>query len=441
MKMAGCVRWIAMAGCVLLAAGPAMAAAKVCGAKKYGAKGDGTTKDTAAIQKAIDDCSAGKGGGTVVLDAGTYLSAPILLKSNMTLELKKDAILLGSPDHQDYPVIQEFRQDGHQALVSAVNAQNVSIAGEGVIDGNGESWWHAMRDAPPSGAPVNLNNGANVPGSGIAAGQAARPRLVVFDHCKHVSLTGVTVRNSPFWQVVPYYSDDVVIRNIRVTATLPSPNTDAIDPFSSSNVVIDHVYADTGDDDVAIKSGLANSPGGDEPSKNITITDCTFEHGHGVSIGSEIAGGAQNIRVERVKFTGTDNGIRIKANRDRGADVSNIVYKDITMVGVKNPILITEYYPRAGTMAEVPAMPVTRLTPMFHDITIENVTATNSGNDGSIVGLPESPVLTLTLKNVHLSGKTGLLIAYAKVTTDDLTVTAATGAALQIAPTAPPQNL
>jgi polygalacturonase len=155
-----------------------------------------------------------------------------------------------------------------------------------------------------------------------------------------------------------------------------------------------------------------------------------------VSIGSEIAGGAQNIRVERVKFTGTENGIRIKANRDRGADVGNITYKDITMDGVKNPILITEYYPRAGTLAEVPAMPVTRLTPMFHDITIENVTATNSGNDGSIVGLPESPVLNLTLKNVHLSGKTGLLIAYAKVTTDDLTVTAATGDALQIAPTA-----
>ena len=93
MKIAGGVRWIAVA------------AGKVCDAKKYGAKGDGTTKDTVAIQKAIDDCSAGKGGGTVVLDAGTYLSAPILLKSNMTLELKKDAILLGSPDHQDYPVI------------------------------------------------------------------------------------------------------------------------------------------------------------------------------------------------------------------------------------------------------------------------------------------------------------------------------------------------
>ena len=437
MRMVRDVRWVAAAGMVFLMAGQAMAAGKVCDAKKYGAKADGTTKDTAAIQKAIDDCSAGKGGGTVVLEAGTYLSAPILLKSNMTLELKKDAILFGSPDHADYPIIQEFRQDGHQALVSAVNATNVSITGEGTIDGNGQAWWRSMRgEGPPPATPLNVNNGANVAGSGIAAGQAARPRLVVFDHCKHVSITGITVKNSPFWQIVPYYSDDVVMRNIRVTATLPSPNTDAIDPFSSSNVVIDHVYADTGDDDVAIKSGLANSSGGDEPSKNITITDCTFDHGHGVSIGSEIAGGAQNIRVERVKFTGTDNGIRIKAARDRGADVSNISFKDITMDSVKNPILITEYYPRAGTLAEVPAMPVTRLTPMFHGITIENVTATNSGNSGSIVGLPESPVLNLTLKNVHISGKTGMLIAYAKVTTDDLTVKADTGDALQIASTA-----
>ena len=219
-------------------------------------------------------------------------------------------------------------------------------------------------------------------------------------------------------------------------APYPSPNTDAIDPFSSSNIVIDHVYADTGDDNIAIKSGEINSPGPDSPSKNITITDCTFDHGHGVSIGSEIAGGAQNIHAERIHFKGTDQGIRIKAARDRGSDVSNISYKDITMEDVKTAILITEYYPRNGTMAEVPAAAVTRLTPLFHDITLENVTATNSGSAGSIVGLPESPVLNLSMKNVHLSGKTGLLIAYAKVTTEDLTVNAETGDALLIAQTA-----
>ncbi|HXE09463.1 MAG TPA: glycoside hydrolase family 28 protein [Acidobacteriaceae bacterium] len=403
-----------------------MLAAKVCDVRKYGAKGDGTTKDTKAIQAAIDDCAKQKKGGTVTLSGGTFLSAPIVLKSNITLNLGKDTTLLGSPDHDDYPVIQEFRQQGHQALVSAVHAEHVSITGEGTIDGNGASWWHVYREAGPP----------TIPGSGVARGQAARPRLVVFDHCKHVSLTGVTVKNSPFWQVVPYYSDDIVIRNVRITATLPSPNTDAIDPFSSSNLVIDHVYADTGDDDVAIKSGFANSPGGDEPSKNITITDCTFDHGHGVSLGSEIAGGVQNVRVERVKFTGTDNGIRIKANRDRGADVSNIVFKDITMDNVKNPILITEYYPSAGTLNPVAAMPVTRLTPMFHNITIENVTATNSGNDGSIVGLPESPVLDLTLRNVHISGKTGMLIAYAKVTMENTDFKAESGEPLRVAESA-----
>jgi polygalacturonase len=421
MKMAGCVRWIALAGCVLLAAGPAMAAGKVCDAKKYGAKGDGTTKDTKAIQAAIDDCTTAKGGGKVTLSGGTFLSAPIVLKDNVTLDVVAGATLLGSPDHDDYPEIQVFRAPGRQSLVSADHAKNIAITGAGTIDGNGKSWWESIRGTP---------------GAGIVGQVVFRPRLIVFNYCQHIRMEGVTVQNSPSWQIVPYYSDDIVIRNIKVLAPTPSPNTDAIDPFSSSNIVIDHVYADTGDDDVAIKSGLANSPGGDEPSKNITITDCTFDHGHGVSIGSEIAGGAQNIRVERVKFTGTDNGIRIKANRDRGADVSNIIFKDITMDGVKNPILITEYYPRSGTLAEVPAMPVTRLTPMFHDITFENVTATNGGNDGSIVGLPESLVLNLTLKNVHLSGKTGLLIAYAKVTTDGLTVTAATGDALQIAPTA-----
>ena len=394
-----------------------MAAGKVCDVKKYGAKGDGTTKDTAAIQKAVDDCSAGKGGGTVVLTEGTYLSAPVSLKSNMTLELKKDATLLGSPDHEDYPVITEFKQPGHQALLSAVNAENVSISGEGTIDGNGASWWHMMRGAAPSA----------VPGSGVAGGQAARPRLIVWDHSKHVSLTGVNVKNSPFWTVVPYYSDDVTIKNVRITATLPSPNTDAIDPFSSSNVVIDHVYADVGDDNVAIKSGQANSPGPDDPSKNITITDCDFHHGHGVSIGSELAGGAQNIHVERVKFTGTDNGIRIKANRDRGSDVSNITFKDITMDGVKISILISQYYPKAMPEGPQTAQPVTRLTPHFHNIRIENVKSINSPWAGVIVGLPESHVLDIELKNVDIQATKGFQVGYADVKTDNFKVTTTDG--------------
>jgi polygalacturonase len=422
MKIAVGVRLAAVGAAILagMASVPAMAAGKVCDVKTYGAKGDGTTKDTIAVQKAIDECTAGKGGGTVEVPAGTYVIAPIVLKSNMTLHLAKGATLLGSPDMTDYSKVVFARHPTVQPLVGSVNAENITINGEGTIDGNGHIWWDYVR---------------GVRNSGVLGTDHPRPMGVVFDHSKHIRMEGVTVQNSGFWQIVPYYADDLVFRNLRVLAPL-SPNTDAIDPFSSSDIVIDHVFASTGDDNVAIKSGEINSPGPDDPSKNITITDCTFERGHGISIGSEIAGGVQNVHVERVSFKGTDNGIRIKSARDRGNDVSNISYKDITMENVKIAIYITEFYASRDPAGEVPAEPVTRLTPKFHDITMENITATGSGTAATIVGLPESPVLGLTLKNVHIEAKTGMSIAYAKVTMDNVTVKAETGEAIKVAPTA-----
>jgi len=390
-------------------------AAKTCNPREFGAKGDGTTKDTAAIQKAIDACAA-QGGGTVRLTAGTYLSAPIVLKSNITLQLDKGATLLGSPDHDDYPAKAEFRAPGVQSLVSATNAENISITGDGIIDGQGESWWQMAR---------------SVHDAGVMGNPHPRPRLVVFDHCKHVRMQGVTVQNSPMWQIVPYYSDDVTISNVRVLAPPRSPNTDAVDPFSSSNVHIDHLYADTGDDDVAIKSGAANTADND-PVRDITVTDCTFLHGHGLSIGSELAGGAHNILAERIHFDGTDNGIRVKANRDRGNQVYNLVFRDIDMRDVANPLVISEYYPHIlpppGTT--VTAEPVTRLTPHFRDITIENLTATGAKMAGAIVGLPEAPVENVVLKNVNLSGSTGLTVGYANVIGTNVSVHADEGEAI-----------
>jgi polygalacturonase len=166
------------------------------------------------------------------------------------------------------------------------------------------------------------------------------------------------------------------------------------------------------------------------------IRDCTFKHGHGLSIGSEIAGGAQNIRAERITFEDTDNGIRIKANRDRGADVSGIVFKDLTMTNVKTAILVSEYYPKVFPEGEVAAAPVTRLTPLFHDIVIENVKATGSKTAGVIVGLPEAPVKAIVLRNVDIQAQTGMRIAYADVTLDRVTVNAAQGQAIEVAPSA-----
>jgi len=399
--------------CAAVPAG-ALGTSAACNPRAHGAKGDGVTKDTAAIQAAIDACEQ-RGGGTVRLVAGTYLSAPIVLKSNITLQLDKGATLLGSADHADYPPMTMFHLPDLQPLVSATNASHVAITGEGVIDGAGESWWREARA---------------VRNAGILGSGHPRPKLIIFDHCRHVRVEGVTIQNSPMWQLVPYYSDDVVIRNIKILAPANSPNTDAIDPFSSSHVVIRHVFADVGDDNVAIKSGPINSPGPDDPSRDITIIDCTFLHGHGLSIGSEIAGGARNIRAERIHFEGTDNGIRVKANRDRGNDVGHLFFRDIEMKDVKNALIISEYYPKVLPPASETAQPITRLTPRFHDITLVNVTATGSTSAGAIVGLPESPVLGVVLRNVSINAKTGLTIAYAEVTGERVTVQAESGEAM-----------
>ena len=314
--------------------------------------GNGTTLDTVAIQKAIDDC-ASKGGGIVRLSgAPKFVSAPLILKSHITLEIAAGTTLEGSSNHEDYPEIEQFHQQGLQSLLSAKDAEFITIRGGGVIDGGGESWW-------PNRAPGYK-----------------RPRLIVFDHCKHVLMENVTVQNSPMWQIVPYYSEDLTFRNMKVLAPLPDGhNTDGIDPFSSKHILIDHVTIDTGDDNVAIKSGQPGSAGPDDPTTDVTIRDCIFLKGHGLSIGSEVAGGVQHVRVERVQFKGTTAGIRIKSGRDRGNDIGDLVYKDITMEDVVTPIQITAYYGgskgrRGGRIGDGSRNAVDAA---FHDISIENL--------------------------------------------------------------------
>ncbi|MGC8548792.1 MAG: glycoside hydrolase family 28 protein [Acidobacteriaceae bacterium] len=396
----------------VVAAQPAMAVtgSTICNVQSYGAKANGTTKDTTAIQHAIDACEA-KGGGTVLMPAGTYLSGPIVLKSNITLKLDKGATLLGSPDFSDYPQITEFRAPGRQALVSAKNAENISIIGEGTINGNGYGWWKAAR---------------KVHDAGVMGNTFTRPRLIVFNHCKHALIEGITAENSGMWQIVPYYSDYVTIRNIRILAPQHAPNTDAIDPFSVQHMLIEHVFANVGDDDIAIKSGMPNSSD-NRPSTWITIKDCTFLHGHGLSVGSEIAGGAQHIYADNITMDGTDNGIRVKANRDRGNDVSDLVFKNFRLKNVKNALIISEYYPKIYPPTPDVAAPVTRLTPHFHNITIENFIATDSKNAGAIAGLPEAPVRDLVLRNVKIDAQKGMILSNAQVKATHFVVHAAKG--------------
>lgn len=393
---------------ILLLAGSMAGAQTVCAV--HGA-GDGKTLDTVVIQRAIDDC-AGKG---VVRLAGAakFVSGPLLLKSHTVLEIATGTTLEGSQNHADYPPMEIFREKGTQPLLMAVNAEDITIRGGGVIDGRGESWWSNRATPDP------------------------RPRMIVFDHTRHVLMENVTVQNSPMWQIVPYYSEDLTFRNMKIYAPLPEGhNTDGIDPFSSKHVLIDHVTIDTGDDNIAIKSGQPGSPGPDAPSEDIHIVDCTFLHGHGLSIGSEVSGGVRNVRVERVTFKGTTQGIRIKSGRDRGNDIGDFVYKDITMEDVGVAIQITEYYgsPKGMNGGNAMVEPVTRLTPHMHDIAIENVKVSSAKVAMTIDGLPEAPIQSVSLKNVVIYADKGATIQQATVVSQGLVVHAKTGPPLMAGP-------
>ncbi len=388
-----------------------LASAKLatCDARGLGAKADGHTKDTTALQGAIDQCSKGE-GGVVLLTAGTYVSGPLTLRSHVHLQLDKGATLLGSPDMEDYPI----RADAPWRRVSLLHADDVvdiAITGEGTVDGNGKVWWDAML--------------GRVKGSK----ENQRPLLIDLTKSKQILIEGVTIQNSPQYNITAFWCDGLTVRNVTIlNPGRGAPNTDGIDPVSTSHVLIEHDTIDTGDDNVAIKSGLVERGDPNMPSTDIVIRDCTFRAGHGLSIGSETAGGVRNVTVERVTFTGTRQGIRIKSARGRGNDIGNFTYRDIKMDGVETPIEITDYY--TGMVKDDKGQPVTEHTPKFHDITIENVTATGAKRAATIMGLPESPIKGLVLKNVRISAATGMTIQNAVVTEENVVVTPASGDAV-----------
>jgi polygalacturonase len=380
-----------------------------CDARTLGAVGDGQTKDTAALQRAIDLCAKGQ-GGEVHLTAGTYLSGPLALKSHVHLLLDKGATLLGSPDMQDYPI----REDAKWRRVSLLHAdhvEDIAITGDGTIDGSGKIWWDAQ---------MKRQRGST---------ENPRPLLIDLTNSKKILIEGVTIQNSPQYNITAFWCDGLTVRNVTIlNPGRGAPNTDGIDPVSTSHVLIEHDTIDTGDDNVAIKSGLVERGDPNVPSTDIVIRDCTFRAGHGLSIGSETAGGVRNVTVERVTFSGTRQGIRIKSARGRGNDIGNFTYRDIAMTDVETPIEITEYY--TGMVKDDAGQPVTEHTPKFHDITIENVTAKGAKRAAVIMGLPESPIKGLVLKNVSISSATGMTIQNAELTESGMTITPASGDAV-----------
>jgi polygalacturonase len=352
--------------------------------RDYGAIGDGKTMNNAAIQKAIDAC-AKAGGGRVEVPKGTFLTGPFSLASNLDFHLDDGATILMTDNPADFKLARGRLEN----CISADNCHDLSITGNGTIDGHGASFWKSFRDSQTR--PLDQQ-------------PPHRPMLIVLMHCQRVLVQGVTLTNSPMFHLIPQGCRDVTIDSIHILAPQHSPNTDGIDP-SGINFLIEHCTIDNGDDDIALKPGARIDPSL-ASCENFLVTDCTFLHGHGMSIGSGSAGGVENLLVRDCTFNGTDAGIRMKSMRERGGLAEHLTYENLKMTNVKVAILITDYYPRIPEHPESePPREVSKFTPIWRNISIRHVTAEGGDTAARMIGLPEMPIQDITFTDVHVTAK------------------------------------
>lgn len=376
--------------------------------RSFGAKGDGVTYDTYPIQHALDAC--GKTGGIVRIPAGgTYLSKPLEIHAKTTLLLEKGATLLATRIQSDFMKtpgnwLKVKDKGAFIPFISGQDLSDVTLTGGGVIDGSGGVWWDEAEKAR------RIKPGYTLP----------RPNLIVIQRCKNLKVDDITLQNSPKFHLVPTECENVTITNVTILAPEHAANTDAIDPSACRNVNITRCRIDVGDDNVAIKAGGKGAPG-EFASDGITVSDCTFLHGHGMSIGSETSGGVRDVTVRNCTFENTENGIRIKSQKGKGGDVENISFDGISMKNVNPAITFTCLYQNNSSGdASGKAVPSVSQTndspkvlqniPTYRKIRISNLTATCSKNAGKILGLPESPISDVILENVKISAPRGFEI-------------------------------
>jgi len=380
----------------------------------YGARGDGVTNNTKAFKKTIAAC-AKRGGGTVWVPGGKFLTGPIELKSNITLHIDAGAHLLFSQDISDYPTVQSrwygIEQHGFMSCIFAKDCENITVTGRGIVDGQGEYWWKVFRQKYPE-RPENMRKRRaefmklTREKFGHDQTRFGRPSLVQFYNCRNARISGLKFVRSPFWVLHPIYCDNVTIDACLVISPPDSPNTDALDIDSCRNVRISNSYFDVGDDCIVIKAGRDEEGRRiGKASENISITNCTMARGHGgVVIGSEMSGGVRNVVIDNCVFTQTDRGIRLKSRRGRGGLVEDMRVNNIIMQDVVCPFTINMFY--YETVDDVKKA-VDEGTPVFRNLHFSNISVKNADCAGFFAGLAELPVEGITFSNISIDTTKG----------------------------------
>lgn len=416
----------------------------------FGAVGNGEVLCTDAFAKAIDQLYK-MGGGHLVVPRGIWHTGPIVLRSNIDLHLEAGAVIQFAADESLYPIIKTSFEGLDtrrvQSPLSANGASNISITGQGVIDGNGQYWrpvkrqkvtdshWKQLLATPGS---VEMKPGYWVPSEGYARGEKGanmnvpnattdeewqaikrflRPVMVSLVKCKNVLLQGVIFQNSPAWNLHPLMCENIIIDNLLVRNPFYAQNGDALDLESCTNALIVNSRFDAGDDGICIKSGKdADGRRRGIPTSNVVVDGCTVFAGHGgFVVGSEMSGGVRNIMVRQCQFLGTDVGLRFKSTRGRGGIVENIFIDGISMTDIKTDALTFNMYYGGKSVAEVLAdgdqpdtqtkMPVTEETPIFRNIDIRNVICSAAGRAMEFNGLPEMPIKGIKLRDITIRAK------------------------------------